>query len=114
MSAASAFLKHFIRTMINGAVITFDDPAVTGKPVISVTIANASDQRRSMSLYATVDTGFTGFLTLRPGEISYLSLSYVPNQPAVLADGSVGYYDVYAGLYRLVRSAACYSHLQRG
>ena len=83
--------------MINGAVIAFDDPAVTGKPIISVTVANASDQHRSISLYATVDTGFTGFLTLRPGEISRLSLSFVTNQPAVLADGSVGYYDVYAG-----------------
>lgn len=86
-----------MRTMINGAVIAFDPPAITGKPIISVTVTYASDQHHSISLYATVDTGFTGFLTLRPDQISQLGLSFVTNQPAVLADGSVGHYDVYAG-----------------
>ena len=83
--------------MINGAVIALDNPPVTGKPIINVTVSNASDQQRSISLYATVDTGFTGFLTLRPGEIAQLGLSFVTSQPAVLADGAIGNYDVYAG-----------------
>ena len=84
--------------MINGAVIAFGDPAVTGKPIISVTVANVTDQQHFISLYATVDTGFTGFLTLKPSEIAQLGLSFVTNRPAVLADGAVSHYDVYAGL----------------
>ena len=86
------------RTMIRGAVIPLDDPPATGKPIISVTVANASDQQRSISFDTTVDTGFTGFLTLKPGIIAQLGLHFVTNRPAVLADGAIGQYDIYAGL----------------
>ena len=87
----------FERAMINGSVIPLDDPPLTGKPIIDVSVSNVSEQHHSMPFRATVDTGFTGFLTLTPGAISQLRLPLIINRPAVLADGSVGYYDVYAG-----------------
>ena len=67
--------------MINGAVIALDNPPVTGKPIINVTISNASDQQHSISFYAIVDTGFTGFLTLGSSTIAQLGLSFITNQP---------------------------------
>ena len=83
--------------MIDGAVIPLDNPPVTGKPIINLTVSNASDQQHSISFYAIVDTGFTGFLTLGSSTIAQLGLSFITNQPAVLADGTISHYDVYAG-----------------
>ena len=83
--------------MINGTVIALNGPQLTGKPVIETTVANASGQQRSIPIQATVDTGFTGFLTLPLNTIVQLGLVFITNQPAELADGSVSHYDVYAG-----------------
>ena len=83
--------------MISGSVIAIADPAVTGKPIISVTVSNASDEQLSIPSQAAVDTGFTGFLTLRPEAITQPGLPFIANQPAELADGAIGHYDVYAG-----------------
>lgn len=83
--------------MIYGSVIALDDPPLTGKPVISVTVSNASERHPSTPFHATVDTGFTGFLTLTPSAIAQLRLPYVTSQPVVLADGTVGDYDVHVG-----------------
>ena len=83
--------------MIDGIVIAFDAPVITGKASLGVTVANPSDPQRYISFHATIDTGFTGFLTVRPGAISQLGLPFVANRQAVLADGSVGGYDVHAG-----------------
>jgi clan AA aspartic protease len=44
---------------------------------------------------ASIDTGFTGFLTLPPGLVQTLGLSWLCRQPGVLADGSVEFFDVY-------------------
>lgn len=83
--------------MINGVVIALDYPAITGKPIVSVTVANASYRQRSISFDATIDTGFTGFLTQRPDAIAQLRLPFVTNRPAVLADGAIGHYNVHVG-----------------
>ena len=83
--------------MINGNVIALDDPPLTGKPVISIAVVNPSEPQPAILFDATVDTGFTGFLTLRPGVIAQLGLPFLTNQPAVLANGTVSSYDVHAG-----------------
>ena len=83
--------------MVSGSVIAFGEPALTGKPFISVTVASTSDELLSVPVSVAVDTGFTGFLTLRPDAISQLGLLFITNQPAELADGSINHYDVYAG-----------------
>ena len=73
------------------------DPAVTGRPFISVTIASTSDEQLSVPVSVAVDTGLTGLLTLPLVTISQLDLLFITNQPAELADGSINHYDVYAG-----------------
>lgn len=83
--------------MINGNVIALDDPPLTGKPVVSITVANPSEPQPAILFDATVDTGFTGFLTLRPSVIVQLGLPFITNQPAVLANGTVSSYDVHVG-----------------
>ena len=83
--------------MINGRVIALDDPAITGRPTISVTVANALNQQRSISFQATVDTGFTGFLTLKPSIVAQLRLHFIANRRAVLASGAAEAFDVHAG-----------------
>lgn len=83
--------------MVSGSVTALGEPALTGRPFISVTIASTSDEQLSVPVSVAVDTGFTGFLTLTPGTISQLDLLFITNQPAELADGSINHYDVYAG-----------------
>ena len=83
--------------MISGSVIALDDPPLTGKPVISIAVASPAEQQPAIPFDATVDTGFTGFLTLKPVAIAQLRLPLIINRPAMLADGAVGYYDVHAG-----------------
>ncbi|MDE2788533.1 MAG: clan AA aspartic protease [Chloroflexota bacterium] len=78
-------------------MFALDDPPLTGKPVVRITVANPSEPRRAITLDATVDTGFTGFLTLRPDVIAQFSLPHIINRPAVLADGAIGHYDVHVG-----------------
>ena len=83
--------------MVNGTVIALNDPPITGKPTISIVVASPSVQQRSISFEATVDTGFTGFLTLTPSAIAQLDLPFSTNRPAVLASGAIGHYDVHVG-----------------
>ena len=83
--------------MVSGAVIALSDPPVTGKATITVSVSDPSGGQRSTPFEATVDTGFTGFLTLTPGAIAQLGLPFATNQPAVLADGAIGHYDVHVG-----------------
>ena len=97
MCIASAIPTPLGRPMINGNVIPLDDPPLTGKPIIDVTVSNASERHRSLPFLATVDTGFTGFLTIRPDTIAQLGLPFITNQPAVLADGSISHCDVHVG-----------------
>lgn len=82
---------------INGSVSALDDPPLTGKPIISIAVASPTEQQPAIPFDATVDTGFTGFLTLQPDAISQLGLPLVINRPAVLADGAIGHYDVHVG-----------------
>jgi clan AA aspartic protease len=45
---------------------------------------------------AVIDTGFTGFLTLSPSLIAFLGLEWRGQAHAILDDGSVQAFDVYA------------------
>jgi clan AA aspartic protease len=45
---------------------------------------------------AVIDTGFTGFLTLSPSLIAFLGLEWRGQAHAILGDGSVQAFDVYA------------------
>lgn len=83
--------------MISGSVFALDDPPLTGKPVVSIAVANPSEPQSVIPFEATVDTGFTGFLTLKPDTIAQLSLPLIINRPAVLANGAIGNYDVHVG-----------------
>ena len=50
--------------MINGDVIAFGDPAVTGKPIINVTISNATDQQRLIPIYSMDSDPLAGMALL--------------------------------------------------
>ena len=51
-----------------------------------------------MTLSAVVDTAFTGYLTLPLDSNRELGLVLRGTQPAVLANGTVGQFSVYAGM----------------
>jgi clan AA aspartic protease len=50
---------------------------------------------RRRQIDAVVDTGFTGYLTLRPAIITALQLTWLGREQGTLADGSVDLFDVY-------------------
>ena len=50
---------------------------------------------RQQQVDVVVDTGFTGYLTLRPATITALQLTWLGRQQGTLADGSVDLFDVY-------------------
>jgi clan AA aspartic protease len=58
---------------------------------VSVLPDSGTEERR---VDVVVDTGFTGYLTLRPGTVEALSLPTVGSAESVLADGSVVLEDV--------------------
>ena len=51
--------------------------------------------RRERKVEAVVDTGYDGWLTLPPALIARLRLSYRERGSAILADGSVSFFDIY-------------------
>lgn len=51
---------------------------------------------QEVEIETTLDTGFTGFLTLPPADIATLGLPFAQYHRATLADGSVGRLEVYA------------------
>lgn len=57
----------------------------------------SSNQQRSEEIDAIIDTGFSGFLTLKPSLIMSLNLGWLGREPGILADGSVELFDVYRG-----------------
>ena len=62
------------------------------------TVANITERHRTLTLGAVVDTAFTGYLTLPLDSIKELGLVLRGTQPAVLANGTVGQFSVYAGM----------------
>jgi clan AA aspartic protease len=61
---------------------------------IPLSVQDASGQVHEIE--AVIDTGFTGFLTLPPSLIAALGLSWRGYASAVLGDGSLQQFDVYA------------------
>lgn len=73
--------------MING-VVNADREAV-------IRLVALGEGGQQQEIDAIIDTGFTGFLTLPPALIMTLGLPWLCRQPGILADGSVGLFDVY-------------------
>ena len=84
--------------MIKGAVHSWEESPITGAPRVSITVANITERRRTLTLSAVVDTAFTGYLTLPLDSNRELGLVLRGTQPAVLANGTVGQFSVYAGM----------------
>jgi len=84
--------------LIEGTVHSWEDSPITGAPRVSITVANITERHRTLTLSAVVDTAFTGYLTLPLDSIRELGLVLRGTQPAVLANGTVGQFSVYAGM----------------
>jgi len=73
--------------MIVGAVTTRLEPRV------GIKIRNATG--KSVTVTATVDTGFNGFLSLNQKAVEFLELAYMSQRPGTLADNSSHEFDVF-------------------
>ena len=84
--------------MISGEVVISgrDGDLVYLEPRIAVEIAGADRQFRSISV--TVDTGFTGWLTLPPDLIRELGLQQRGSRFVTLADGQTARVNLYVAL----------------
>ena len=72
--------------MISGAVNAGLEAA------IRLEVLGADGQQR---VEAIIDAGFSGFLTLPPALIMLLRLTWLAREPSILADGTVGLFDLY-------------------
>lgn len=61
--------------------------------LVRLTVTGGRSLKRQVD--AVVDTGFTGYLTLRPSTIAALQLTWLGREQGTLADGSVDLFDVY-------------------
>ncbi len=75
-----------------------NQPFITGKPYIEVTIADVADPARKITVDAIIDTGATIHLTLPSALIAELSLPQQGQWQAEIANGSIEDFRVYAGL----------------
>lgn len=62
--------------------------------IIRLLVRDAAGQAQAIE--AIIDTGFTGFLSLPSGLIAMLGLAWRGHSQAVLADGGLHLFDVYA------------------
>jgi clan AA aspartic protease len=62
--------------------------------IIRLLVRAAAGQAHEIE--AIIDTGFTGFLSLPPGLVASLGLSWRGHSQAVLADGGLHLFEVYA------------------
>lgn len=62
--------------------------------LIRLPVRNASGQEQEVE--AVLDTGFTGSLTLPPAVIAHLGLPWLSREEAILANGAVEEFDIYA------------------
>ena len=81
--------------MIEGKVdaIWREGPIAYLAPRVPVVVSGSNGI--SQTAIATVDTGFTGWLTLPLAIIRRLNLTRYGQRPATQADGTVGIFDVY-------------------
>lgn len=68
--------------------------SVNREATISLIVRGTNGQEHEIN--AIIDTGFTGFLTLPTTIISTLALAWRGRIPAILGDGSLRQFDVYA------------------
>jgi clan AA aspartic protease len=61
--------------------------------LVRLTVTGRGSRRRQVD--AVVDTGFTGYLTLRPATVTALQLTWLGGEQGTVADGSVDLFDVY-------------------
>jgi clan AA aspartic protease len=54
-----------------------------------------SRQQQQQEIQAVIDTGYTGFLTLPPKDITFLGLTWYARQEGILGDGNLCIFDVY-------------------
>ena len=77
--------------------------------VVALTLRDASGQDHVID--AVIDTGFNGSLTLSAHAVGLLELDWHGREQGTLADGSIGYFEIYAariiwdGHERLVETA---------
>lgn len=68
-----------------------EKPSVTGgltlEPVVTLTVRGFAGQE--ITVEAVVDTGFDGYLSLRPEDIDILKIPPLTDVESILADGSV-------------------------
>ncbi len=81
--------------MLRGRVISSDDLPITGRPTVEVEVSNITGADVPLTVSATVDTGFSGHLTLPTHIIQYLGLVSRGTQRAELADGTITELEVY-------------------
>ena len=88
--------------MIRGRVYpqarSSNEPPITGKPRITVTVSNITEPSGSLEVDAVVDTGFTAHLTLPPATITELNPRYRGKWRVELANGVETELDVYVVL----------------
>ena len=61
--------------------------------IVRLTVTGKGSRKRQVD--AVIDTGFTGYLTLPPGIITTLQLTWLGREHGTLADGRVDLFDVY-------------------
>ena len=66
----------------------------SGSPTIAIKVSGPLGSERDFT--ALIDTGFTGFLTLPSDLIIALGLEWRGREQALLGDGHVSVFDVYA------------------
>ncbi len=69
--------------------------AVTLKREATIRLTLYSPMGDELTTDAIIDTGFNGFLTLRPEQIRALALPYIGRGRAILANGSEAVFDIY-------------------
>ena len=81
--------------MLRGRVLGSGDFPITGRPTVEVEVSDIAGAGAHLTITATVDTGFSGHLTLPPHTIQYLGLVARGTQRAELADGTITELEVY-------------------
>lgn len=61
--------------------------------IVQLVVLDSRQQQQEIQ--AVIDTGYTGFLTLPPEDVTFLGLTWYARQEGILGDGSLSIFDVY-------------------